>query len=78
MVLIVGASIVMVKLNFENKTKAMGIHFSGIGFSIVVSELISQYILRNGTWADAWLALSIFAFIVSFYVIYILSFDNVT
>jgi predicted MFS family arabinose efflux permease len=77
MVLIVGASIVMVKLNFENKTKAMGIHFSGIGFSIVISELISQYILTNGTWADAWLALSVFAFIVSFYSLYILSFDKV-
>ncbi|WP_373029620.1 YbfB/YjiJ family MFS transporter [Sulfurovum sp.] len=77
MVLIVGASIVMVKLNFENKTKAMGIHFSGIGFSIVISELISQYVLKNGTWSDAWLALSLFAFIVSFYSLYILSFDNV-
>lgn len=76
MVLIVGSSLVMVKLDFENKTKAMGIHFSGIGFSIVVSELICQYILRNGTWVDAWLTLSIFAFIVSFYVIYILSFDK--
>ncbi len=77
MVLIVGSSIVMVKLNFEDKTKAMGIHFSGIGFSIVVSELISQYILKNGTWSDAWLTLSLFAFVISFYVIYILSFDKV-
>ena len=77
MVLIVGGAIVMVKLIIENKTKAMGIHFSGIGFSIAVSELISQYILKDGTWSDAWLALSIFAFIVSFYVIYILSFDKV-
>jgi len=77
MVLIVGGAIVMVKLNFENKTKAMGIHFSGIGFSIVVSELISQYILKNGAWSDAWFALSIFAFIITFYVIYILSFDKV-
>lgn len=77
MVLIVGGAIVMVKLNFENKTKAMGIHFSGIGFSIVVSELISQYILKNGTWSDAWFALSVFAFIVTFYSLYILSFDKV-
>ena len=76
MVLIVGASIVMVKLNYQNKTKAMGIHFSGIGFSIVISELISQYVLKNGTWADAWLALSVFALIISFYTLYILSFDN--
>lgn len=77
MVLIVGASLVMVKLNFKDKTKAMGIHFSGIGFAIVVSELISQYVLRNGTWTNAWLALALFAFIVSFYVMYILSFDKV-
>ncbi len=74
MVLIVGGAIVMVKLNFENKTKAMGIHFSGIGFSIVVSEFISQYILQNGTWTDAWLALSIFAFIITFYTLYIFIF----
>lgn len=77
MVLIVGASIVMVKLDFKDKTKAMGIHFSGIGFAIVISEIISQYVLKNGTWSDAWLMLSIFAFIVSFYVIYILSFDKI-
>ncbi|WP_415408067.1 YbfB/YjiJ family MFS transporter [Sulfurovum sp. CS9] len=77
MVLIVGSALVMVKLNFEDKTKAMGIHFSGIGFAIAVSELISQTVLKNGTWADAWLVLSVFAFIVSFYAIYILSFDKV-
>jgi len=76
MVLIVGGAIVMVKLNFENKTKAMGIHFSGIGFSIAISELISQTVLKYGTWTDAWLALSGFAFIVTFYSLYILSFDK--
>lgn len=76
MVLIVGGAIVMIKLNYEDKTKAMGIHFSGIGFAITVSELISQYSLINGTWADAWMMLTIFAFIVSFYAMYILSFDK--
>ena len=76
MVLIVGGALVMVKLNFENKTKAMGIHFSGIGISILASELISQYILKDGSWADAWMALAIFAFIISFYSLYILSFDK--
>jgi len=76
MVLIVGGAIVMVKLNFESKTKAMGIHFSGIGFSIVISELISQTILKESTWSEAWLALSLFAFIVTFYSLYILSFDK--
>ncbi len=76
MVLIVGGAIVMIKLNFENKTKAMGIHFSGIGFSIAVPELISQYVLRDGTWTDAWFTLSIFGIIGTIYSLYILSFDK--
>ena len=76
MVLIVGSAIVMLKLNYEDKTKAMGIHFSGIGFGIAISELISQYSLINGTWEDTWMILSIFAFFISFYSIYILSFDK--
>ena len=76
MVLIVGGAIVMVKLNFEDKTKAMGIHFSGIGFAIAISELISQYVLKDGSWSDAWFALALFAFVVTFYSIYILSFDK--
>lgn len=76
MVLIVGASLVMVKLNLQDKTKAMGVHFSGIGFAIALSELISRVVLQNGTWSDAWLVLSLFAFVVSFYVMYILSFDT--
>jgi MFS family permease len=77
MVLIVGAAIVMVKLDFEDKTKAMGIHFSGIGFAITLSEVISQVVLKNGSWSDAWLVLSVFALLISFYSLYILSFDKV-
>jgi len=76
MVLIVGGAIVMVKINYKDKTKAMGIHFSGIGVAITVSELTSQYVLRSGTWSDAWMALSILALFISIYVIYILSFDK--
>jgi predicted MFS family arabinose efflux permease len=76
MALIVGSSIVMVKLNYEDKTKAMGIHFSGIGFAITITELIGQYVLRHGTWSDAWMVLTIFASVVSFYSMYILSFDK--
>ncbi|MDD2448397.1 MAG: YbfB/YjiJ family MFS transporter [Sulfurimonas sp.] len=76
MVLIVGGAIVMVKLNYEDKTKAMGIHFSGIGFAIVLSDLISQFVLRDANFASAWLVLSISAFIASFYSWYILSFDK--
>jgi len=76
MVLIVGGAIVMLKINYEDKTKAMGIHFSGIGVAITSTELISQYVLQNGSWSEAWMALSVVAFVVSFYVIYILSFDK--
>ena len=76
MVLIVGGAIVMVKLSYEDKTKAMGIHFSGIGTAIATSELISQYSLESGTWADAWLMLSIVAFVLSIYSVYILSIDK--
>ena len=76
MVLIVGGAIVMVKLSFEDKTKAMGIHFSGIGFAIVLSDLISQFVLKDANFATAWLVLGISAFIASFYSWYILSFDK--
>lgn len=76
MVLIVGGAIVMVKLSYEDKTKAMGIHFSGIGFAIAVSELIAQGTMVYGSWRDAWIALSCFAFVASLYIIYILSFDK--
>ena len=76
MVLIIGGALVMVKLDYEDKTKAMGIHFSGIGVAITISELISQYALKHGTWADAWMTLSVFAFFLSFYTVHILSFDK--
>jgi len=76
MVLIIGGSIVMEKINYENKTKAMGIHFTGIGIAIVLCELISGYVLKNYSWSDAWMVLSIYAFFASMYVVYILSFDK--
>jgi len=78
MILLVGASLVMLKLNLEHKTKAMGIHFSGIGFAIVVSELVSQAVLENGSWSEAWLVLSFMACIFTFYIFPILSFDKET
>lgn len=74
---VVGSAIVMTKLNFENKTKAMGIHFSGIGFSILTTDLIARAVLKSGySWENAWLVLTIFAAIASIYVVYILSFDK--
>ena len=78
MILLVGSSLVMLKLNMQNKTKAMGIHFSGIGFGIVVSEIISQTVLRYGSWNDAWFVLFVISFIIAFYAVYILSFDTNT
>lgn len=77
MAFVVGSAIVMTKLKIENKTKAMGIHFSGIGFSILTTDLVGRAILSSGGhWKDAWIALTIFAIIASIYSMYILSFDK--
>lgn len=77
MAFVVGSAIVMMKLQIESKTKVMGIHFSGIGFSILTTDLISRYVLSSGgTWQDSWIILAICATILSFYSIYILSFDE--
>ena len=77
MALVVGSAIVMTKLNMEDKTKAMGIHFSGIGFSILVTDLINRFVLSNGgSWQNSWVVLTIFGAIASMYSLYILSFDN--
>ncbi len=78
MAMIVGSAIVMMKLNFEDKTKAMGIHFSGIGIAILSTDLISKTVIYlNGTWAFAWIVLSIFGLIITIYSLYILSFDKI-
>lgn len=77
MAFVVGSAIVMMKLKLESKTKAMGIHFSGIGFSILTTDLISRYVLNSGhSWQFSWLVLSLFALVLSTYSIYILSFDK--
>ncbi len=77
MALVVGSAIVMTKLKMESKTKAMGIHFSGIGFSILTTDLIARYVLSLGyTWQDSWIVLSIFAIVLASYAMYILSFDK--
>ena len=77
MALVVGSAIVMSKLNMPNKTKAMGIHFSGIGFSILVPDLIARFVFANGGhWHHAWIVLTIFGAIASLYSVYILSMDK--
>lgn len=78
MALVVGSAIVMTKLNMEDKTKAMGIHFSGIGFSILVTDLISRIVLANGgNWQTSWIILTLFGAVAAVYSVYILSFDKV-
>jgi len=77
LVLVVGSAIVMTKLKMENKTKAMGIHFSGIGFSILVTDLITRvFFLYEKVWNGAWIVLSIFGLVIAIYSVYILSFDK--
>jgi len=76
MALVVGAAIVMTKLTFEDKTKAMGIYFSGIGIALASSDLISRYVLSVSTWENSWVVLTLSGLALSFYPLYILSFDK--
>ncbi|MBL4899578.1 MAG: YbfB/YjiJ family MFS transporter [Colwellia sp.] len=77
MALVVGSAIVMFKLQLENKTKAMGIHFSGLGFSIVVTDLIVRGVFFYGVdWQQAWLVIATAGTFLSCYSAYILCFDK--
>ncbi|MGK0255411.1 MAG: putative MFS family arabinose efflux permease [Arcobacteraceae bacterium] len=77
MALVVGSAIVMTKLKMDNKTKAMGIHFSGIGFSVLVTDLIVRLVFVSGEdWRMAWIVLTIFGLIGAIYSVYILSFPK--
>jgi len=77
MALVVGSAIVMFKLQLDNKTKAMGIHFSGLGFSIVVTDLIVRAVFAyGGNWHHAWLILATVGAFLSCYSAYVLCFDK--
>lgn len=77
MALVVGSAIVMSKLQNTNKTKAMGIHFSGLGFSILVSDLIMRAVFNfSDYWQHAWIALATTGAIFACYSAYILSFEK--
>ena len=79
MALVVGSAIVMSKLQNTNKTKAMGIHFSGLGFSILVSDLIMRSVFTySENWQHAWLVLAIAGALFACYSGYILSFEKQT
>lgn len=72
MLMVVGSSLVMSRLDIEDKTKAMGIHFSGIGFSMVVTDILSRAVLSYSSWDDSWIALSILTIVLGAYSFYIL------
>lgn len=77
MALVVGSAIVMSKLQNTNKTKAMGIHFSGLGFSILVSDIIMRAVFNFSTyWQHAWLALAMVGTLFACYSAYILTFEK--
>ena len=77
MILVVCSSIVMKRLSFENKTKAMGIYFSGIGLSIFVTEIfVSLVNINSNLWQETWAYLTIFALILTIYPLYILNIDK--
>ena len=75
--MVVGSAIVMYKLTMTDKTKAMGIHFSGIGIAILITDLLSKTVLATGAhWHTAWLVLSLAGIPIALYTIRILSFDH--
>jgi len=74
MVMVIGSAIIMMKLNLENKTKAMGIYFSGIGVALVASDMIGRYVLSISSWQTSWLVLALSAALVVFYPWHVLSF----
>jgi predicted MFS family arabinose efflux permease len=77
MALVVGSAVVMLTLQSTNKTKAMGIHFSGLGFSIVITDLLMRAVFYyGGDWKDAWLILAILGAVLSCYCVYILQFEK--
>lgn len=77
MCIIVCSSLVMSKLKVENKTKLMGIYFSGIGLSIVVTDIIVKIInINDNLWQISWLFLGLFSLIIFIYPWVILSFDK--
>ncbi|RXJ87126.1 YbfB/YjiJ family MFS transporter [Arcobacter sp. CECT 8985] len=72
MLMVIGSSLVMSRLDFKDKTKAMGIHFSGIGFSMVVTDIVSRSVLNYFDWQSSWIILTVLAVFLSSYSFYIL------
>lgn len=76
MAMVVGSAIVMYKLSGLDKTYLMGMHFSGIGISIVVADLIARGLVHYFSWQVSWQGLAIAGAIIILYPLYILSIDK--
>ena len=77
MAMVVGSAIVMTKLDYRDKTKAMGIHFSGIGIAILVTDLLAKAALALGMlWSEVWLLLAGVGTLLSLYLLPILGFER--
>lgn len=76
MAMVVGSAIVMYKLSGLDKTYLMGVHFSGIGISIVVADLIARGLVHYFSWQISWQGLAVAGAIIMLYPLYILSIDK--
>ena len=77
MTMVVGSALVMSKLSYADKTRAMGIHFSGIGIAILATDLLAKAALALGySWSDTWLILTAAGVLPALYAYGILSFDR--
>jgi predicted MFS family arabinose efflux permease len=77
MALVVGSALVMSKLKLESKTKAMGIHFSGIGIAIVTTDLLARgVVMLNNSWQFAWIVLTLFGAVICCFSMYVLSIEK--
>lgn len=74
---VVGSALVMYKLDLPDKTKAMGIHFSGIGVAILFSDVVMHLAMEAGmSWQKSWIVLSLAGALIAIYPFVVLSFDQ--
>lgn len=68
MILVVGSSIIMSQLKFSDTTRAMGIHFSGIGFAILLPDLFTKLTRQLAfSWEETWLILAVLGMVLAIY-----------
>lgn len=76
-IMVLGSAIVFNRLTSISKIKLMGIYFSGVGFSIVITSLMSELtLLIDNSWQSVWYALFFFSLPIAIYAIYILEYKS--